>query len=110
MFFLVTGYPNTSIVASSRHQSCFQPQQNPSANPSAQMAPPIPALDPTPATGLRCRGTVGPSPQDCGHGGVPEGGTEIHNDYVVVLKKIKKRVGRQHAKKKHGKEENQDFR
>lgn len=64
------------------------------------MAPPIPALDLTPATGLRCRGTVGPSPQDCGHGGVPEGGTEIHNDYVlIVLKKIKKRVGRQHTKK-----------
>lgn len=56
------------------------------------MAPPIPALDPTPATGLRCRGTVGPSPQDCGHGGVPEGGTKIHNDYVLVLKKIKKEV------------------
>ena len=63
------------------------------------MAPPIPALDLTPATGLRCRGTVGPSPQDCGHGGVPEGGTEIHNRLCVSIEKDQKKELEDNTKK-----------
>ena len=67
------------------------------------MAPPIPALDLTPATGLRCRGTVGPSPQDCGHGGVPEGGTEIHNRLCVSIEKDQKKSWKTTHQEKHGK-------